>query len=59
MFTFVEKEFKNRTHFEQVCAVKAPGFGENRKSGLQDLAVLTGGTVSLCQRITSFCDSVV
>ena len=31
----------------QVCAIKAPGFGENRKSGLQDLAVLTGGEVSL------------
>lgn len=26
----------------QVCAVKAPGFGENRKSQLQDLAILTG-----------------
>ncbi|KAI5420102.1 GDP-fucose transporter 1 [Lathyrus oleraceus] len=30
----------------KVCAIKAPGFGENRKSGLQDLAVLTGGQVS-------------
>lgn len=29
----------------QVCAIKAPGFGENRKAGLQDLAVLTGGEV--------------
>ncbi|KAG6428221.1 hypothetical protein SASPL_112472 [Salvia splendens] len=29
----------------KVCAIKAPGFGENRKSGLQDLAVLTGGQV--------------
>ncbi|KAL3620080.1 hypothetical protein CASFOL_034992 [Castilleja foliolosa] len=29
----------------KVCAVKAPGFGENRKSNLQDLAVLTGGQV--------------
>ncbi|KAJ6803462.1 chaperonin CPN60-2, mitochondrial [Iris pallida] len=27
----------------KVCAIKAPGFGENRKSSLQDLAVLTGG----------------
>ncbi|KAJ6819892.1 chaperonin CPN60-2, mitochondrial [Iris pallida] len=27
----------------KVCAIKAPGFGENRKSGLQDLATLTGG----------------
>ncbi|KAL2463247.1 Chaperonin CPN60 [Forsythia ovata] len=29
----------------KVCAIKAPGFGENRKSCLQDLAVLTGGQV--------------
>ncbi|KAL3812392.1 hypothetical protein ACJIZ3_013660 [Penstemon smallii] len=29
----------------KVCAIKAPGFGENRKSNLQDLAVLTGGQV--------------
>merc|ERR1719472_704252 len=28
-----------------VAAVKAPGFGDNRKATLQDLAVLTGGTV--------------
>jgi len=27
-----------------VCAVKAPGFGERRKAYLSDLAVLTGGT---------------
>jgi len=31
----------------KVCAVKAPGFGENRKANLQDLAILTGGEVSL------------
>ncbi|KAM0835814.1 hypothetical protein ACQ4PT_062712 [Festuca glaucescens] len=29
----------------KVCAVKAPGFGDNRKANLQDLAVLTGGEV--------------
>jgi chaperonin GroEL len=29
----------------QVCAVKAPGFGERRKSMLEDLAILTGGTM--------------
>ncbi|KAJ1999224.1 chaperonin, partial [Coemansia sp. S85] len=29
----------------QVCAVKAPGFGDNRKSILGDLAILTNGTV--------------
>ena len=27
------------------CAVKAPGFGDRRKSMLQDIATLTGGTV--------------
>lgn len=27
------------------CAVKAPGFGDRRKSTLEDIAVLTGGTV--------------
>ncbi|XP_073002345.1 chaperonin CPN60-2, mitochondrial [Typha latifolia] len=27
----------------KVCAIKAPGFGENRKANLQDLAILTGG----------------
>ncbi|MCD6443222.1 MAG: chaperonin GroEL [Thermotogae bacterium] len=27
------------------CAVKAPGFGERRKAMLQDIAILTGGTV--------------
>lgn len=29
----------------KVCAVKAPGFGDNRKATMQDLAMLTGGTV--------------
>jgi chaperonin GroEL len=29
----------------KVCVVKAPGFGDNRKETLQDLAVLTGGNV--------------
>ncbi len=29
----------------QVCCVKAPGFGDNRKSTLHDMAILTGGTV--------------
>jgi len=28
----------------QVCAVKAPGYGDRRSAMLQDLAVLTGGT---------------
>jgi chaperonin GroEL len=29
----------------RTCAVKAPGFGDRRKAMLEDLAVLTGGTV--------------
>merc|ERR550534_787963 len=29
----------------KVVAVKAPGFGDNRKHNLQDIATLTGGTV--------------
>jgi len=29
----------------KVCAVKAPGFGDNRKETLQDLAALTGSAV--------------
>ncbi len=29
----------------QVCAVKAPGFGDRRKAMLEDIAILTGGTV--------------
>ena len=29
----------------KTCAVKAPGFGDKRKAMLQDIAVLTGGTV--------------
>lgn len=29
----------------QVCAVKAPGFGDNRKNILGDIAILSGGTV--------------
>ena len=28
----------------EVCAVKAPGFGDRRKAMLEDIAVLTGGT---------------
>jgi chaperonin GroEL len=29
----------------KTCAVKAPGFGDRRKAMLEDMAVLTGGTV--------------
>ena len=35
---------KLRGTFECVC-VKAPGFGDRRKDQLQDIAILTGGTV--------------
>ena len=28
-----------------VCAVKAPGYGDRRKEMLQDIAILTGGQV--------------
>ncbi len=29
----------------KVAAVKAPGFGDRRKAMLEDIAILTGGTV--------------
>jgi chaperonin GroEL len=29
----------------QVCSVKAPGFGDRRKATLEDIAILTGGTM--------------
>ena len=29
----------------KVCAVKAPGFGDRRKAMLEDIAILTNGTV--------------
>ena len=38
----------------QVCAVKAPGFGDRRKAMLQDIAILTGGkaiTEDLCIKL--------
>jgi len=36
---------KLQGRLKNVCAIKAPGFGDNRKANLQDIAVLTGGTV--------------
>ena len=30
-------------------AVKAPGFGDRRKAMLEDIAILTGGTVISCR----------
>ena len=32
-------------HHQDLCAVKAPGFGDRRKAMLQDIAILTGGQV--------------
>lgn len=29
----------------KICAVKAPAFGDNRKAILNDIAIITGGTV--------------
>ena len=34
-------------HAARCCAVKAPGFGDRRKAMLEDIAILTGGTVDL------------
>jgi len=34
----------------KVCAVKAPGFGDRRKEMLEDIAILTGGTVITDER---------
>ena len=34
----------------EVCAVKAPGFGDNRTNNLQDIAILTGGTVNITKK---------
>jgi chaperonin GroEL len=35
----------NKLRGLQVCAIRAPGFGDNRKNYLQDIAILTGGQV--------------
>ena len=40
-----------------VCAVKAPGFGDRRKENLEDMAILTGGQVvseDLGQKLENF-----
>lgn len=46
------KDFLSQNHSSayalltiQVVAVKAPGFGERKTSYLEDIAILTGGTV--------------
>ncbi|KAF0895524.1 hypothetical protein E2562_013607 [Oryza meyeriana var. granulata] len=40
----------------QVCAVKAPRFGENRNANLQDLAILTRGEVTVSKDDTVILD---
>lgn len=35
----------NMRNIIKVCAIKSPGFGDKRKSMLQDIAILTGGQV--------------
>lgn len=47
----------------QVAAVKAPGFGDNRKNMLQDIAVSTGGMVSFLEnkivfQLLKLCDKL-
>lgn len=37
----------------KVCAIKAPGFGDNRRANLDDLAILTGGEVITEERSLS------
>ena len=39
----------------KLAAVKAPGFGDNRKANLQDIAVLTGGEVASSTRSSLNC----
>ena len=38
---------KLRGMLNSAVAVKAPGFGDRRKAMLEDIAILTGGSVSL------------
>ena len=40
--TLIVNKLRGTLH---VCCVKAPGFGDRRKEMLQDMAILTGGTV--------------
>jgi chaperonin GroEL len=41
----VDEKISNIRGILKVAAVKAPGFGDRRKAMLQDIAILTGGTV--------------
>ncbi|MQL91763.1 hypothetical protein Taro_024377 [Colocasia esculenta] len=40
----------------KVCAIKAPGFGENKKASLHALSVLTGGDVAISKDDTVIFD---
>ncbi len=42
LMALVVNKLQGRFH---TCAVKAPGFGDRRKAMLQDIAILTGGTM--------------
>ena len=43
----------------KVCAVKAPGFGDRRKAMLEDIAILTGGTLVSEETGTALKDATV
>lgn len=43
----------------KVCAVKAPGFGDRRKAMLEDIAILTGGTLISEETGTSLKDATI
>ena len=45
LLLLVDKKISNIREIVKVAAVKAPGFGDRRKAMLQDIAILTGGTV--------------
>ena len=45
MFTIFQKDKPYRQVTLNILAVKAPGFGDRRKAMLEDIAILTGGTV--------------
>lgn len=47
MFSCIKGAFADKYGTVKICAIKAPGFGENRKSNLLDLTILTGGQVCI------------
>lgn len=44
--TFLFRYFRLKVGL-QVCAVKAPGFGDNRKNTMKDMAISSGGVVGI------------